>query len=298
MKKLIRGLDLLPTIAPAKHIRFIQPLSSLLPSFTMVLIHDHQGNTRIVLPFAITDKTGLSVGDYVAITDHHETSVHLSIYLVWKVNGKSWKGYNLERPWDGGEGLVQHCRNGVATQQWKIVPYFRNLRQDRLRSVVVNRDWASFVAEHPPMSQNPAPPADWGYYRNGIRADFNPIPPENLHPLPVARAPAPAPAPARGGAGGPPMEVGFRPAPTVRWGNPGPPVFAMPDHIIASFFAMAEKCGEVPDCPICMSAVEKDTITMTPCGHIFCKPCLSQTMATEPYAGGGRCPTCRAVPTA
>jgi hypothetical protein len=75
---------------------------------------------------------------------------------------------------------------------------------------------------------------------------------------------------------------------------PAPTTFTLPAHFIATYFNMAKKCGEIPDCPICYDAVTAETIAITPCGHVFCRPCLDRTMAGDRWTGGGRCPTCRA----
>jgi hypothetical protein len=70
----------------------------------------------------------------------------------------------------------------------------------------------------------------------------------------------------------------------------------MPEHHAKAFFKMAEKCGEVPDCPVCLEPVTEATIAITPCGHVFCGDCLAITMAGNRWEGGQRCPNCRATP--
>jgi hypothetical protein len=149
-----------------------------------------------------------------------------------------------------------------------------------------------------------------------VPAGYRAVPPPANHPRIQAPAP-PAPGPHRGG-NLVPMEVlinalrppnhpdfgiphpplpdaWFGPAPP-RPAPPPPPAFKMPEHHAKAFFKMAEKCGEVPDCPVCLEPVTEATIAITPCGHIFCGECLATTMAGNRWEGGQRCPTCRATP--
>jgi hypothetical protein len=237
----------------------------------MVLIAEHQGNTRLVPPFALVEQVGLRVGNFVGITSHGETSVYLTIYYVTSIHRKSWRGHSLGSAEWGGLGDKTKVQGSVDTTRWMIVPVFHRIRHDYLRDIIRHEDWAKWVADYPPAQQNPAPPADWGFYRGGNRVAFEPRHIFGmLMPVPVAN----------GGAGRAPL----------------PRLFTMPQHIVSAYFEMAVKCGEVPDCPVCLSPVEKDTIVMTPCGHIFCRACLTTTMEGNRWEGGGKCPQCRAIP--
>jgi hypothetical protein len=81
---------------------------------------------------------------------------------------------------------------------------------------------------------------------------------------------------------------------------PAPQPILLPPHLAKNYFNLAQKCGEVPDCPICLDVVSEETIVITPCGHIFCRGCLTTAMAAPGWAGGAggrqRCPQCRAMP--
>lgn len=51
------------------------------------------------------------------------------------------------------------------------------------------------------------------------------------------------------------------------------PQSALPAHITTDFYEMAVALRREFNCPVCFEQVSKETITITVCGHIYCKPC-------------------------
>lgn len=48
----------------------------------------------------------------------------------------------------------------------------------------------------------------------------------------------------------------------------------IPQHITTEFITMADELKKMYTCPVCLEFVNKETIQITYCGHIYCKPCL------------------------
>ena len=63
---------------------------------------------------------------------------------------------------------------------------------------------------------------------------------------------------------------------------------AMPRHITQEFYDMATALNKKYTCPICLDLVDKETIDLTYCGHIFHKECLKESKKVKM-----ECPTCR-----
>ena len=68
-----------------------------------------------------------------------------------------------------------------------------------------------------------------------------------------------------------------------------PPKENLPSHITTAFYDMATKLNETFTCPICLDLVNKETISITFCGHIYCKECLLEIKAKEEP----KCAICR-----
>lgn len=63
---------------------------------------------------------------------------------------------------------------------------------------------------------------------------------------------------------------------------------SMPTHITQEFYDMAVSLNKKYTCPICIDMVDKNTIDITYCGHIFHKDCLKESKKHK-----NECPTCR-----
>lgn len=63
---------------------------------------------------------------------------------------------------------------------------------------------------------------------------------------------------------------------------------AIPAHIKAEFVEMAAALKKEWECPICMEFIAPEVLEITPCGHKYCKGCLTQLKATKP-----ECAICR-----
>lgn len=63
---------------------------------------------------------------------------------------------------------------------------------------------------------------------------------------------------------------------------------AVPAHFLAEFMEMSLQLKRGHSCPCCFDVVTKETIYLSPCGHIMCKDCHSRVMS-----GTNLCPTCR-----
>jgi hypothetical protein len=63
----------------------------------------------------------------------------------------------------------------------------------------------------------------------------------------------------------------------------------IPQHIKDEFVEMAASLKKQWECPICLEFIQPDTLEITPCGHKYCKGCLTQLKAQpEP-----KCAVCR-----
>jgi rubrerythrin len=62
----------------------------------------------------------------------------------------------------------------------------------------------------------------------------------------------------------------------------------IPKHITEEFYDMATKLNKKYTCPICIDLVDKTTIDITYCGHIFHKECLNESKKSK-----NQCPMCR-----
>ncbi len=62
----------------------------------------------------------------------------------------------------------------------------------------------------------------------------------------------------------------------------------MPAHITKEFYDMATALNKKYTCPVCLDLVNKDTIEITYCGHIFHKECLNNSKKVKM-----ECPMCR-----
>jgi len=65
------------------------------------------------------------------------------------------------------------------------------------------------------------------------------------------------------------------------------------EHLKSSYLEMAEKLKKKFTCAICLEEIKdlqqnKSDITITKCGHIFCKKCLNEWLKDN-----DKCPTCR-----
>lgn len=63
---------------------------------------------------------------------------------------------------------------------------------------------------------------------------------------------------------------------------------ALPTHITDEFYEMSTALNKKYTCPICLDLVNKDTIQITFCGHIFHKECIEEAKNVKP-----ECPICR-----
>lgn len=62
----------------------------------------------------------------------------------------------------------------------------------------------------------------------------------------------------------------------------------LPAHITQEYYEMSEALNKKYTCPICLDLVNKDTIQITFCGHIFHKDCIEEVKKVKP-----ECPMCR-----
>ena len=51
---------------------------------------------------------------------------------------------------------------------------------------------------------------------------------------------------------------------------------AIPPHIKKEFQEMADALKKKWDCPVCFDTKDINDLTITNCGHFYCKPCLVQ----------------------
>jgi hypothetical protein len=72
-----------------------------------------------------------------------------------------------------------------------------------------------------------------------------------------------------------------------------PPTPTVPAHFLAEFMEMSLQLKRGHSCPCCFDVVTKETIYLSPCGHIMCKDCHSRVMSTKVRGISGHCPTCR-----
>ena len=63
----------------------------------------------------------------------------------------------------------------------------------------------------------------------------------------------------------------------------------LPAHVKNMLVDLAEKANEPITCPVCLDDMDKDTFSMTPCGHALCIECCEK-IVTMPNP---KCPTCR-----
>jgi hypothetical protein len=63
---------------------------------------------------------------------------------------------------------------------------------------------------------------------------------------------------------------------------------SLPTHITQEYYDMAAKLNKKYTCPICLDLVNKETIQITFCGHIFHKACIEEQKKIKP-----ECPMCR-----
>jgi len=63
----------------------------------------------------------------------------------------------------------------------------------------------------------------------------------------------------------------------------------LPPHITQEFYEMAVQLRRKFECPVCLEVVNKDTIQITHCGHVYCKPCI-ETLKT---GADPKCAVCR-----
>ena len=67
-------------------------------------------------------------------------------------------------------------------------------------------------------------------------------------------------------------------------------VDSVPAHIKDEILAMGAELRKRWECPICMEMIESDSITITNCGHFFCKGCLDRYKTANVECN---CPVCR-----
>ena len=63
---------------------------------------------------------------------------------------------------------------------------------------------------------------------------------------------------------------------------------SLPLHITEEYYSMAEQLNKKYTCPICLDLVNRETIDITYCGHIFHKECLEASKQIKK-----ECPYCR-----
>jgi hypothetical protein len=63
---------------------------------------------------------------------------------------------------------------------------------------------------------------------------------------------------------------------------------SLPAHITQEYYDMAETLNKKYTCPVCLDLVNKETIQITFCGHIFHKECIEEVKKVKP-----ECPMCR-----
>ena len=63
---------------------------------------------------------------------------------------------------------------------------------------------------------------------------------------------------------------------------------AIPQHIKDEFIEMANELKKQWECPVCMEFITSEKLEITPCGHKYCKDCLTQLKAIKP-----ECAICR-----
>lgn len=224
---------------------------------------------------------------------------------------------------EAADAALHRAMNAVARWQWWTPDHQRRLRNLQNRERRYNRELAGDRNAENPLFQ-------WQQYclrqqenlflfgNEWVEGDQ--VPPGYRQTNAIAPRAAPAavrPLPGGGvvaAAGAaedllrfeplPPLPALPPPAPRrVVAHNPPPPVpqpILLPPHLAKNYFRLAQKCGEVPDCPICLDVVAEETIVITPCGHIFCRGCFTTAMSAPGWAGGlggrQRCPQCRAMP--
>jgi hypothetical protein len=47
----------------------------------------------------------------------------------------------------------------------------------------------------------------------------------------------------------------------------------LPNNLVNEFAEMAKSLKKKLECPICLDVIESDTLTITGCGHKYCKTC-------------------------
>jgi hypothetical protein len=68
----------------------------------------------------------------------------------------------------------------------------------------------------------------------------------------------------------------------------------IPTHIKNDFLEMASALRKKWECPICMELIECDQLEISNCGHMYCKPCLTQHKAVNSTPEGyWKCCVCR-----
>jgi hypothetical protein len=67
-----------------------------------------------------------------------------------------------------------------------------------------------------------------------------------------------------------------------------PPTPTIPAHFLAEFMEMSLQLKRGHSCPCCFDVVTKETIYVSPCGHILCQGCHKGVMGANKL-----CPTCR-----
>jgi rubrerythrin len=75
---------------------------------------------------------------------------------------------------------------------------------------------------------------------------------------------------------------------------------AIPEHIKSEFLAMGAELRKTWECPVCIDMIDSQNLEITPCGHYFCKGCLSGLKtAAAAVPTDCKCPVCRRkIPTA
>lgn len=70
---------------------------------------------------------------------------------------------------------------------------------------------------------------------------------------------------------------------------------AIPVHIKNQYLEMASQLQKKWECPCCLDTIGEGNLTITNCGHFYCKGCLQQHQQAEQRMGRDKwaCATCR-----
>ena len=66
---------------------------------------------------------------------------------------------------------------------------------------------------------------------------------------------------------------------------------AIPIHIKNEFMEMATALKKEWECPICLEMIKPDNLEITPCGHYYCKPCITNMKQIQ--GNDCKCAICR-----